>query len=156
MPSTKQPTRRLAIGVIGSCLSGVLAAQPKSSDSWKESDLIQPKDLAAALGSASGRPLILHVGFPVLYRGAHIPGSIYAGAGSKSADRELLKKALAGIAHDREIVIYCGCCPWQDCPNVDPAFRAIKQMGYERVKALVIPTNLHADWVEKGYPVEKG
>jgi hypothetical protein len=32
----------------------------------------------------------------------------------------------------------------------------LKELGYRRVKALILPTNLHDDWIAKGYPVEKG
>ncbi len=155
-----KPTRRVALAIIGSGLAGIATAASNTADPWKDSDLLRPKDLVAAIASTQDRPLILHVGFPVLFRGAHIPGSIYAGEGSKftapTGDSARLTAALAGVAHNREIVIYCGCCPWQNCPNVRPAFSAIKTLGYSRVKVLTIPNNLHTDWVEKGYPVEKG
>jgi hypothetical protein len=32
----------------------------------------------------------------------------------------------------------------------------LHQLGYKQVKALVIPSNLEADWTAKGYPLEKG
>ena len=50
----------------------------------------------------------------------------------------------------------CGCCPWTACPNIKPALEALRSMGFTKVKALYIPTNLAKDWTEKGYPVENG
>jgi hypothetical protein len=53
-------------------------------------------------------------------------------------------------------VIYCGCCPWSACPNIKPALDALRSMGFTKVKAMYIPTNLAKDWTEKGYPIESG
>ena len=122
-----------------------------ADDPWKAADLLQPKDVAANLKA----PLVIHVGFPVLYRAAHIAGSQYAGPGSKAEGLTLLKAAVAGQPRDREIVLYCGCCPWEKCPNIRPAFAALREMGYTRVRAMVVSENLKADWIDKGYPTEK-
>jgi hypothetical protein len=99
---------------------------------------------------------VIQVGFPVLYHGAHIAGSTYAGPASKPEGIELLKKAVAREPRDRAIVLYCGCCPWDHCPNIRPAFAALKRMGFTHVRALEIPTNLKTDWVDPGYPTERG
>ena len=138
--------RRFCLLLIPACLLLAFA------DPWTPSELITPGSLSADVKA----PLIIQVGFPALYHGAHIAGSIYAGPGSKSEGIEALKKAVASQARDREIVLYCGCCPWDHCPNIRPAFAALKQMGFTRVKALEIPTNLKTDWVDHGYPVEHG
>ena len=110
-----------------------------------------PEELAANLKT----PLVIHVGFPVLYRGAHIAGSEYAGPGSKPEGSNSLKKAVAGQPHNREIVLYCGCCPWDKCPNIRPAFAALHEMGFTHVKVMIVPENLKTDWIDKGYPTEK-
>ena len=83
------------------------------------------------------------------------PGRSTRDLARKSEGIELLKKAVAGQPKDREIVLYCGCCPWEKCPNMRPAFAALHEMGFTRVKAMVIPENLKTDWVDKGYPTEK-
>ena len=67
----------------------------------------------------------------------------------------MLEQAVAKLPKDKELAIYCGCCPFSQCPNVRPAFALLKQMGYTKVKVLSIPTNLSTDWVSKGYPTEK-
>src|SRR5690348_7029516 len=117
---------------------------------------VEPKDLAAQLRANSAKPAVFHVGFPVLYRGKHIPASVYAGPGSKPEGLDALKQAVASLPHDREIVIYCGCCPFDRCPNVRLAVALLKQMGFQKVKVLDLPTNFAADWIDHGYPVEAG
>jgi len=121
-----------------------------------ETGSLEPKDLAAQLQGKNAKPMLIHVGFPVLYRGKHIPQSVYAGPASRPDGLEALKAAVAKVPHDREIVVYCGCCPYDMCPNIKPALAALKEMGFTHVKALVIPTNFATDWVDHGYPVELG
>ena len=118
--------------------------------------LIQPKDLAARLAAKGTKPTLLHVGFASLYRGKHIPHYTYAGPGSTAEGIASLKAAVAKLPKSAEIVIYCGCCPWDHCPNIKPAMEALRQMGYSNVKALNIPTNMTKDWDELGYPFEDG
>jgi rhodanese-related sulfurtransferase len=103
----------------------------------------------------NGKPLVIHAGFSVLYRSAHIAGTVYAGPGSKPEGLEELKKLVANEPRDREIVLYCGCCPWEKCPNIRPALAALREMGFTQVSALHIPENLAHDWIDKGYPTEK-
>jgi rhodanese-related sulfurtransferase len=123
-----------------------------AAEPWTESELVSPAQLAPELSSA----LVIHVGFPALYHGARIAGSTYAGPGSKEQGIEELKKKVASEPRDRQIVLYCGCCPWDHCPNIRPAFAALKQMGFTHVRALEIPTNLKTDWVDRGYPTARG
>lgn len=114
-------------------------------------DLIQPDQAAKALRGA----LVIHVGFPVLYRSTHIPDSIFAGPGSKPEGIADLKKAVASQPRTREIILYCGCCPFDRCPNIRPAFAALREMGFTHVRAMALLTNLKTDWIDKGYPIDK-
>ena len=114
-------------------------------------DLIQPEQAVKELHNA----LVIHVGFPVLYRSVHIPGSIYAGPASKEEGIAALKKAVADQPRTREIILYCGCCPFDRCPNIRPAFAALRTMGFTHVRAMMLPTNLKTDWIDKGYPTDK-
>ena len=116
-----------------------------------DSTLIEPPGLVARLSS---KPAIFHVGPNVLYRSKHIPGAIYAGPGSKSEGLALLKESVSGLPRDREIVIYCGCCPWDRCPNVQPAMALLNEMGFKRVKALHLAQNFKTDWIDHNYPIE--
>jgi thiosulfate/3-mercaptopyruvate sulfurtransferase len=114
--------------------------------------VIQPKDLAAHL---SEKPVVLHVGFNVLYRNSkHIPGAVYAGPGRQPEGLDMLKAAVEKLPRDREIVIYCGCCPWDHCPNIRPAIALLQQLGFKNVKALYLAENYKVNWIDAGYPVE--
>ena len=115
---------------------------------------VEPKDVVAQLQLAGSKPALIHVGFAVMYRGKHIPQSIYAGPARNAEGLEALKKAVANMPRDREILLYCGCCPWDMCPNIKPALAALREMGFTRVKALMLPTNFATDWINHGYPVE--
>ena len=103
----------------------------------------------------SSKPLIIFTGFMPLYQAGHIPGTVFGGPASSPAGLETLKRAVASFPKNREIVVYCACCPWEACPNVRPAVELLHQLGYMHVQALVIPSNLDADWAAKGYPLQK-
>ena len=119
-----------------------------------ETGTVEPKDLAAQLQAAGSKPALIHVGFAVMYRGKHIPQSIYAGPARNAEGLDALKEAVAKMSRDREILVYCGCCPWDMCPNIKPALAALREMGFTRAKALMLPTNFATDWINHGYPVE--
>jgi rhodanese-related sulfurtransferase len=116
--------------------------------------LIQPAEFAPLLDGKGPRPVILYVGPNVLFRSKHIPGSIFVGPGSNAAGLALLKEEASKLSKEREIVIYCGCCPWERCPNVNPAVDLLKGMGFTKVKTLYLETGFKADWIDKGYPVQ--
>lgn len=119
--------------------------------------LMQPEQLASLLSKSNRpRPTLIYVGYHTLFVGAHIQGAIFAGPDSKPEGIDQLKAVVRNIPHAHSIVVYCGCCPFDKCPNVRPAYRTLKKMGFEHVKVLHIPVNLHTDWVEKGFPSTKG
>ena len=66
----------------------------------------------------------------------------------------MLKAEAGKLPRDREVVVYCGCCPWDRCPNVKPAVDLLKQMGFAKAKALYLETGFKADWLDKGYAAE--
>lgn len=172
LPLGKIPALRPGIIVIATLLAfcGSVAsgwAKPSSpphhqvgtspSNPWQTNQVITPAELAKTLSAETGtKPLVLCVGFPVLYQGAHIVGAKFAGPASRPAGIQALKRAVQHLPHDKHIVLYCGCCPWNRCPNIRPAFRTMQKLGFTNVKVLSVPTNFHDDWVAKGFPVEKG
>lgn len=124
------------------------------SDPWTAQETIRVEEVMALLPANDAT--LLMVGPRILYNGAHIQGALYAGPAGKPEGLETLTKAAAAVAKNRQIVIYCGCCPMEKCPNIRPAYQKLKELGYTRVRVLIIPTNLHEDWTGKGFPVEKG
>ena len=116
--------------------------------------LVQPPELAAQLAAKGPHPAVFMVGPNVLYRSRHIPGSVFAGPGQNEAGLAMLKAEAGKLPRDREVVVYCGCCPWDRCPNVKPAVELLKQMGFTNVKALYLATGFKADWLDQGYAAE--
>jgi rhodanese-related sulfurtransferase len=102
------------------------------------------------------KPLILQVGSRMLFAQAHIPGSEYMGPGSQPAGIQQLQNRVNTLSHKKLIVLYCGCCPLNRCPNLGPAFAKLSEMGFTNVKVLYLASNFGADWASKGYPVEQG
>ncbi len=146
----REPVRRFCVlGVLFFSLSALaqFATQPP---------LIQPQELAAILNSKQPKPLILNVGPYMLYAQAHIPGAEYIGAGSEESGRQALRNRVKNLPKKQFIVLYCGCCPWTHCPNVNPAYKELFDLGFRNVKVLYIADNLGTDWVYRGYPTVRG
>ena len=143
----------LAVLVVGVALVGLVATA--AGDPWNDADLIQPKQLVERIEEKNAKPpVILYVGFGVLYRARHIAGAKFAGPCSKPEGLEQLKQAVASLSRDEEVVIYCGCCPFVRCPNIRPAFHALREMGFHNVKVVPLPVSFHDDWEAKGYPID--
>jgi hypothetical protein len=131
------------------------AAQPGAAPSIPQSALIQPAALVDEL-KAGQQPTILQVGFSVLYQQAHIPGAVYAGPGNNEEGIDNLKTRAKALDKSKELVIYCGCCPWEKCPNIAAAWKELTAEGFTKLKVLYLPSNFGEDWADKGYPVVRG
>jgi len=116
---------------------------------WNESQLIEPATLAKIMNDAEAKqPIIYSVG-PV----GDIKGCVDIGAAQDKENLGKLKAALSKLPKDADIVIFCGCCPFEHCPNIRPAFKLLNEMKFTHHKLLNLSTNLKVDWIEKGYPV---
>jgi thiosulfate/3-mercaptopyruvate sulfurtransferase len=120
------------------------------AESWSAKELKDPAALAATLADAkASKPIILNIG-PV----EQIKGAIAIGPVTVQENRDKLKEQMAKAPRDKEVIIYCGCCPFRRCPNLQPAFEQLKKMKFTNVKLLNLPANLKEDWISKGYPME--
>lgn len=128
----------------------------QAAENVDKAHLVQPEELVKALQSKGEKPLVLMVGFKVMYAQSHIPGAEYIGPPAEARGMTALRERAKTLPRKRLIVLYCGCCPWVHCPNVDPAFKLLRDLGFTNVKVLYIASNFGDDWVKKGYPVEKG
>jgi hypothetical protein len=125
-------------------------APPGENPSIPQAQLIQPEALDKLLkGARADKPLILQVGSHVLYADAHIPGAQYTGPAGLQGRVESLPRA-------KLIVLYCGCCTWNRCCNVSPAFTKLRSMGFTNVRVLYLADNFGISWVNKGYRAEQG
>ena len=138
-------------------VSATLGDEKRSADPWTADRTVQPAELASELEDKNGTPpVIIYVGFHTLFAGGHIPGATFHGSASTEQGLSDLKKWADTLPRTTNIVIYCGCCPFEKCPNIRPAFTALDKMGFKKLRVLVLPTNFATDWVDKGYPIQKG
>ena len=138
-------------------LASIAAGAADNARPMTPSDLVSAAQLNSQLPAVkAGKIILIQVGFHTMYMMGHIPGSQYTGSAAKAEGLEALKKLVARLPRNQKIVIYCGCCPWDDCPNIRPAFRALKEMGFTNFKVLDIPQRLGDDWTAKGFPIVKG
>lgn len=137
-------------------LAALLLTGVSAQETWNPRTLLAPAQIAKQVRDPSpDKPLILFVGFAVMYRAAHIPAALLAGPASTAPGLAQLKGIASGIPRNRRLILYCGCCPFAKCPNVKPAYKILRQMGFSQIQILELDQNFHTDWVEKGYPVIK-
>lgn len=113
---------------------------------WLNKQLMQPSELAKNINEKN--IYIYNIGPAGLIKNA-----IDIGEGRDKKNVEKLKKEVSKLPKDANIVIYCGCCPFGDCPNIRPTFILLNKMKFTNHKLLNLPKNLKVDWIDKGYPM---
>ena len=131
-------------------LSSIVFAQ--SATQLPASQLISPEALVKILQSQGSKPLIFNLGPRLMYDQGHIPGAEYLGPGADPQVLRQLHERARKLPRNSSILIYCGCCAWIYCPNVNPAYRELSSMGFTNVKVLKIDHNFGTDWMDKKYP----
>lgn len=151
--NTIKTYRSLLLVLIFVAMTQSLFAQltPSKKEPWKPDQLMAPAHLAEIIKDTKLTPPVIISVSPAPV----IPGSIDIGPTNDKANMEKLKEQLKSIPRDADLVIYCGCCPFDKCPNVRPAFNLLNELGYTNHKLLDIPNNIKIDWINKGYPVVK-
>lgn len=126
-------------------------------DPWSQGETVSAAAFAKELAdlSATDKPTIVCVGFRNFYESAHIAGASLHGPTSTVDGLADLKRYAQGLQRSTSLVIYCGCCPLVHCPNVRPAFAALREMGFTYLRLLVLPQSFATDWLKAGYPVDK-
>jgi hypothetical protein len=144
--------RLLAFSIFFSLILGFLSF--RADGPLKKSIAIRlenPATLAKVLNDPKQPdPIVLNVGtMPILIKNAVI-------AGPASTDDGLLnfKSQLVNYKKSQAIVIYCGCCAIEHCPNVGPALDYALDQGYTNIKVLDIQKSLKTEWQDKGYPMK--
>ncbi|MCE3227768.1 MAG: hypothetical protein K0S32_2319 [Bacteroidetes bacterium] len=120
-----------------------------AQDPWKKEQIMPTKELADKINSKKNVPIILNTG-PM----DQIKGAVKIGAVNSPEGIQKLKNNLATADKNTEVVIYCGCCSYANCPNIRPAFNEAVKLGFKKVKVLDIPEGLGVDWTAKGFPQE--
>jgi thiosulfate/3-mercaptopyruvate sulfurtransferase len=130
----------------------------RKTPSRSDAQIVKPADFAKEMADAKNRnrPVIVCTGYRVLYDGGHVPGAVFHGLASKREGLDDLKKWAEGIPRSSNIVVYCGCRPFEHCPNIRPACEALQSMGFQHLRVLVLPSSFEKDWAEQGYAYQKG
>jgi hypothetical protein len=133
-----------------SILSGLLTWEKTSAQSpvnWTNDQLLQPSELAATIKDNKETSVVFSIG-----PGAVIPHSRDMGMIKEEENMKKFKGELETLPRDTSVIIYCGCCPYEHCPNVRPAIQLLKDMKFTNYKLLDLPHNIKIDWINKGYP----
>lgn len=116
---------------------------------WKKDQVLPTAGLAAKIQSGKDIPLILNVG-PM----ENIKTAVKVGATNTEDGIRKLESMVSAVDKSKEIVLYCGCCTYSNCPNIRPAFTALEKLGFKNVRVLYIPEGIKPDWSGKGFPME--
>jgi len=117
---------------------------------WTEQQIIQPETLVKILNDPkAAKPTIINTGTM-----RNIKTAVNYGPVSDSKGMAQFKDEVAKLNKEKEIIIYCGCCKMENCPNVEPAFTHLTNSGFKKVKLLYLKDDLVFDWVNKGYPMD--
>ena len=147
--------RIAACSLLALLLVASYALAQNSSNPWSDSQTVQPADLNKELADAKTAPVVLFVGFQRLYTAGHIKAAQYHGTGGSPDGLAQIKAWAAPLPRSTNLVIYCGCCPLERCPNIRPAFTALHDLGFSKLRVLILPTSFQVDWADKGLPYEK-
>ena len=136
--------------VVVSCLFVSQLVSAQNPINWSMEQLMEPAVLPNNINSKKDVPLIINIG-----PSATIPNSIDVGMVNSAEGLSNLKTALSKVDKKKIVVVYCGCCPYEHCPNVRPAINALKELKFNNYYLLNLPQNIKKDWIDKGYPVAK-
>ncbi|MCX6351321.1 MAG: rhodanese-like domain-containing protein [Bacteroidetes bacterium] len=131
-------------------ISLLLSFKPSGDEPapWSANELISPKDLAAILKGKDAKPLIFNIG-PM----KNIKMAIHVGSAGTADGRAKFKAEVSKFPKTQDVVIYCGCCATATCPNLKPAYKILKEEGFENIRLMDIKVSLTEEWEKKGYPM---
>lgn len=150
------PTRSSAAVFLSLVALFPLAHAQNTPDPWSVSQTVKPGDLLRELSDTKKAPTVLFVGFQRLYTAGHVKGAQYHGSGGSAEGLAQIKSWAQSQPRSTNLIIYCGCCPMERCPNIRPAFAVLHDLGFTKLRVLDLPTSFEVDWADKGFPYEKG
>ena len=114
---------------------------------WNTNQLLQPTALINLM-KTDKNVIVYNIGVV-----QDIKGARHIGAASEKEKLQLLNTILKTQDKNKTVVVYCGCCPFDKCPNIRPAFKTLQANNIKKAYLLNLPTNLKTDWIAKGYPL---
>ena len=149
------PTRSSAAVFFSLVALFPLAHAQNTPNPWSASQTVKPGDLLKELSDPEKAPTVLFVGFQRLYTAGHVKGAQYHGSGGNAEGLAQIKSWAQSQPRSTNLIIYCGCCPMERCPNIRPAFAALRDLGFTKLRVLDLPTSFEVDWADKGFPYDK-
>jgi len=142
--------KKLVLGIFLLVAGMTVTAFVRQTEPWSAEQLMAPADLATRINQKdASRPLLICIGPSGI-----IKGSIEVGPTRDKENLDKLRKLVSKEDRNREVVIYCGCCPFEHCPNVRPAFALLMDMHFAHARLLNLSHNIKTDWIDRGYPVK--
>jgi thiosulfate/3-mercaptopyruvate sulfurtransferase len=130
--------------------AGAPSGPEEPGEPWKSGQLMEPAELAKVISDAEAvKPIIYSIG-----PAGDIKGNRTMGPAEDPANLERLKASVSELERDADILLYCGCCPFVNCPNIRPAFQLLNDMGFTNHRLLNLSENIKVDWIDKGYPMD--
>lgn len=123
----------------------------KQNTPWTDRQLMAPAALAEKLNAGKMENTYI---FNIGPAGA-IKNAITIGATQEAAHLASFKSKLTRIPKNAEVIVYCGCCPFDHCPNIRPAFELLNELKFTNAKLLDLPKNLKVNWIDLGYPMQQ-
>tara|TARA_B100000767_G_C19770939_1_gene539969 strand:+ start:2202 stop:2624 length:423 start_codon:yes stop_codon:yes gene_type:complete len=120
------------------------------TEPWTRKQLVEPADLANIINKENNIPKIISIG-----PGVVIKNSIGVGECRFKENLDNLEQMLLSLSKEKEIIVYCGCCPFKDCPNIRPVFSLMNRLGFINHKLLNVSNNIKTDWIDKDYPTDE-
>jgi len=139
----------LMVSIFGFSQAQVLPSKGATlqKNTWTSSQLMKPETLVKMI-RAGQKVKIYNIGVV-----QNIKGAINMGAASEKENLKKFAQALKGVPANTALVVYCGCCPMDKCPNIRPAFQLLNDLKFKNAKLLELPVNVKTDWIDKGYPL---
>ncbi len=84
-----------------------------------------------------------------------IKGALAIGSVNQASWKSNLQKVLVqskeNQSYSKEVIVYCGCCSSDNCPNVEPVILELKRLGFKKVKGLYFSEGYLPEWHAKKY-----
>jgi len=101
--------------------------------------------------SSGKSPIIINCGNQEDIIGAISIGEISKSTNWKTTLKQVLIKNKLEKSFSKPVVVYCGCCSSDNCPNVEPVIKELTSMGFRDVKGLYFFDGYGPDWKAKDY-----
>lgn len=96
-------------------------------------------------------PIIINCGNQANILGAVSIGELDQSGTWKQKLRTALRNKQLDKSFNKSVVVYCGCCSSDNCPNVGPVITELNDLGFKNVKGLYFFDGYGPEWKGKGY-----